>query len=97
MAPSLNTALWVSLTFIIDKELWKINFVLLTYLSTNLSGDSGTTPIVSAIKDELQKFQRPRTPNMQGISIINDPELLATEEDNTSKIESNSKVFGGPT
>ena len=80
--------------FIKEEELWKNFYYLL--MSTNHSGDSGTTPIVSAIKDELQKFQRPRTPNMQGISIINDPELLATEEDNTSKIESNSKVFGGP-
>ena len=33
-------------------------------------------PIVAAIKEELQKFHRPRLPNHSGISVINDPELL---------------------
>ena len=35
-----------------------------------------TQPIVAAIKEELQKFHRPRSPNHSGISVINDPELL---------------------
>ena len=45
--------------------------------SGGTADSSETTPIVSAIKDELQKFQR--QPNLTGISIINDPELLRDE------------------
>ena len=43
--------------------------------STNTVIDS-TQPIVAAIKEELQKFHRPRSPNHGGISVIEDPELL---------------------
>ena len=43
--------------------------------ATNTVIDS-TQPIVAAIKEELQKFHRPRSPNLSGISVINDPELL---------------------
>ena len=38
-------------------------------------------PIVKAIKDELQKFQRPKSPNLAGITIINDPNLAKKESD----------------
>lgn len=38
------------------------------------------TPLIKAIKEELQKFQRPKSPNLAGISIINDPDLL--QQDN---------------
>ena len=37
------------------------------------------TPLIKAIKDELQKFQRPKSPNLAGISIISDPDLLQRE------------------
>ena len=37
------------------------------------------TPLIKAIKEELQKFQRPKSPNLAGISIINDPDLLQQE------------------
>ena len=39
------------------------------------------TPLIKAIKEELQKFQRPKSPNLAGISIINDPDLLQQEQD----------------
>ena len=45
------------------------------------SGGDPTGPIIQAIKDELQKFHRPRSPNLTGISIINDPELLHRESE----------------
>jgi hypothetical protein len=32
-------------------------------------------PIIQAIKDELQRFHR--APNLTGISIINDPDLVS--------------------
>ena len=38
------------------------------------------TPLIKAIKEELQKFQRPKSPNLAGISIISDPDLL--QQDN---------------
>ncbi len=38
------------------------------------------TPLIKAIKEELQKFQRPKSPNLAGISIINDPELLQQDK-----------------
>ena len=47
---------------------------------TNTVIDS-TTPIVAAIREELQKFHRPRSPNLNGISVIDDPELLQIEKD----------------
>eukprot|EP00094_Tigriopus_californicus_P009459 TCALIF_09122-PA protein Name:"Protein of unknown function" AED:0.06 eAED:0.04 QI:0/0.6/0.33/0.83/0.8/0.66/6/74/974 len=37
--------------------------------------------IIQAIRDELQKFQRPKSPNLTGISIISDPNLLNKESD----------------
>lgn len=37
--------------------------------------------IIQAIRDELQKFQRPKSPNLTGISIISDPNLLNKETD----------------
>ena len=40
-----------------------------------------TQPIVAAIKEELQKFHRPRSPNHGGISVIDDPELLQHDAD----------------
>ena len=48
--------------------------------STNTVIDS-TQPIVAAIKEELQKFHRPRSPNHGGISVIDDPELLQHDGD----------------
>ena len=39
-----------------------------------------STPLIKAIKEELHKFQRPKSPNLAGISIINDPDLLMEEE-----------------
>ena len=48
--------------------------------STNTVIDS-TQPIVAAIKEELQKFHRPRSPNHGGISVIEDPELLQHDGD----------------
>ena len=39
-----------------------------------------STPLIKAIKEELQKFQRPKSPNLAGISIINDPDLLEQEK-----------------
>ena len=47
---------------------------------TNTVIDS-TTPIVAAIREELQKFHRPRSPNLNGISVIDDPELLQKDRD----------------
>ena len=38
-----------------------------------------TPVIIKSIKEELQKFQRPKSPNLAGISIINDPDLLQQE------------------
>ena len=38
------------------------------------------TPLIKAIKDELHKFQRPKSPNMAGISIINDPDLVQQDK-----------------
>lgn len=35
-----------------------------------------TGPIIAAIKEELQKFQRPKSPNLSGITVIPDPELI---------------------
>ena len=40
--------------------------------------NSNPVPLIQAIKDELQKFHQ-RAPNLTGISIINDPELLQKE------------------
>ena len=37
------------------------------------------TPLIKAIKEELQKFQRPKSPNLAGISIISDPDLLQVQ------------------
>eukprot|EP00095_Tigriopus_kingsejongensis_P009409 maker-scaffold143_size313727-snap-gene-1.22 protein:Tk09409 transcript:maker-scaffold143_size313727-snap-gene-1.22-mRNA-1 annotation:"PREDICTED: uncharacterized protein LOC100142575" len=45
------------------------------------SKDDNSVPIIQAIKDELQKFQRPKSPNLTGITIINDPNLLYKESD----------------
>lgn len=45
------------------------------------SGGDPTGPIIQAIRDELQKFHRPKSPNLSGISIINDPDLLKKESD----------------
>jgi len=38
---------------------------------------STPVPLIQAIKEELQKFHR--APNLTGISIINDPDLLQKE------------------
>jgi hypothetical protein len=40
-----------------------------------------TAPIIQAIREELQKFHRPRSPNLTGISIISDPDLLNKESE----------------
>ena len=49
--------------------------------STNTVIDS-TQPIVAAIKEELQRFHRPRSPNHGGISVIDDPEQVARDVNN---------------
>ena len=45
--------------------------------STNTVIDS-TQPIVAAIKEELQKFHRPRSPNHGGISVIEQTQQFVT-------------------
>jgi len=45
-----------------------------------------TQPIVAAIREELQKFHRPRSPNHAAISVINDPELLQNDGDCTDQL-----------
>ena len=34
------------------------------------STEGETAPIIAAIKEELQKFQRPKSPSLAGISVI---------------------------
>ena len=43
-------------------------------------GAEMATPLIKAIKEELQKFQRPKSPNLAGISIISDPDLLVQDQ-----------------
>ncbi len=44
---------------------------------SNSSDPQNPVPLIQAIKDELQRFHR--APNLTGISIINDPDLLQKE------------------
>ena len=52
-----------------------------TLLSQGSTTEGETAPIIAAIKEELTKFQRPKSPNLAGISVISDPSLLKKESD----------------
>ncbi len=63
----------------------------------DVDGDADPTgPIVAAIREELQKFQRPHpgAASLAGITVINDPELVNKNDDEEEEKEGGGG--GGP-